>query len=54
MSKDFAPRQQRRHPPARIDLNHSAQAVTAVVTEPELEELVLKSSNSWYRDVMAA
>jgi len=43
-----------RLPPGRIDLNHSAQAVTAVVTEPELEELVLKSSNSWYRDVMAA
>jgi pimeloyl-ACP methyl ester carboxylesterase len=30
-----------RLPPGRIDLNHSAQAVTAVVTELELEELVL-------------
>ena len=30
-----------RLPPGSIDLNHSAQAVTAVVTELELEELVL-------------
>jgi pimeloyl-ACP methyl ester carboxylesterase len=30
-----------RLPPGRIDLNRSAQAVTAVVTELELEELVL-------------
>ena len=36
-----------RLPPGRIDLNHSAQAVTAVVTQLELEELVLRSRSGW-------